>query len=80
MPTPNACTSCLMPFHKDPGHRENPNYCSYCFHDGKLAYEGSDLKTFQQVCYQSMLSHGTNKWLAKLYTFMIRFAPRWRQK
>jgi hypothetical protein len=27
-----------------------------------------------------MLSHGTNKWLAKLYTFMIRFAPRWRQK
>ncbi len=76
-----ACESCLMPFDKDPmGDKiENPRYCSYCFNNGKLCYEGTDLKEFQKVCYESMRKNGTPYILAKLYTFMIRFAPRWKK-
>lgn len=78
--TPHTyCESCMMPFAKDPGKRESDKYCSLCFKDGKLCYEGNDLQEFQKVAYQSMISRGTNKWLAKLYTFMIRFAPRWKK-
>ncbi len=73
------CHSCMMPFHKDKGVRENENYCSLCFSNGKLNYEGNDLKEFQRVVYKSMIDRGVNKWLAKLYTFMIRFAPRWKK-
>lgn len=69
----------MMPFAKDPGQRESDKYCSLCFKDGKLMYEGNDLKEFQKVAYESMLKRGTNKWLAKFYTFMIRFAPRWKK-
>lgn len=75
----NACESCLMPLVKDPGVRENPKYCSYCFRNGKLCYEGTDRKEFQAHAYQNMISHGTNPLLARLFAFLIRFAPRWRQ-
>lgn len=75
----NYCHSCLMPFYKDKGTRENTLYCSLCYHDGKLAYEGDNLKEFQKVCYQSMRSRGINPVLAWFYTFMIRFAPRWKK-
>lgn len=76
------CESCMMPFSKDPmgDKRENEKYCSYCFKDGKLCYEGNDLKEFQKVCYESMISHGTGKLKAKFFTWMIRFAPRWKNK
>lgn len=73
------CESCLMPFAKDPGERENDRYCSLCFKNGKLCYEGTDLKEFQKVCYESMLQSGMNKFLAKFYTWIIRFAPRWKK-
>ncbi len=73
------CESCMMPFAKDPGKRESDRYCSYCFKDGKLCYEGSDLKTFQKFSYDSMRKNGVNPLLARFYTFMIRFAPRWRK-
>jgi hypothetical protein len=69
-----------MPFHKDPGTRENEQYCSLCFANGKLSYEGTDLKAFQHMCYKSMRSRGTNPLLARFFTFMIRFAPRWKNK
>lgn len=75
----NACESCLMPFSKDTGIRENPRYCSLCFKDGKLRYEGNNLKEFQDVCYKSMRARGINPIAARLYTFMIRFAPRWKK-
>jgi hypothetical protein len=78
MPTKN-CESCLMPFDKDPGKRESEKYCSLCFKDGKLCYEGNDLKLFQSVCYQEMLKSGMNKYKAKFFTFLIRFAPRWKK-
>lgn len=69
-----------MPFSKDPGVRENPKYCSYCFKDGKLCYEGTDLKEFQRISYQNMRAHGTSAPMAWLYSYLIRFAPRWRGK
>lgn len=69
-----------MPFSKDTGVRENEMYCSYCFKNGELCYKGNDLKEFQKIAYDSMIANGTNKYLAKLYTFMIRFAPRWKKK
>lgn len=78
-PCANACESCLMPFAKDPGVRESDRYCSYCFKNGKLCYEGSDLKAFQDVCYRNMRAMGTPWFLAQFYTFMIRFAPRWKK-
>ena len=74
-----SCESCLMPFAKDPGTRESDRYCSYCFKDGKLCYEG-DLAGFKRICFQAMRDHGTSLPLAKFYTFMIGFAPRWRKK
>lgn len=68
-----------MPFAKDKGNRENPDYCSLCFRNGTLCYEGSDLKEFQRMCYKNMRANGVNFFAAKLYTFMIRFAPRWKK-
>ncbi len=73
------CESCLMPFYKDKGVRESDKYCSLCFKDGKLCYEG-DLEGFQKVCYESMRKRGMNKFKAWLFTYMIRFAPRWKNK
>jgi hypothetical protein len=74
------CESCLMPFAKDPGTRESDRYCSLCFHDGRLSYGGTDLKEFQRMCRVSMRARGVNPFLAWLYTFLIRFAPRWKDK
>ena len=76
----NQCHSCLMPFKKDPGNRESDIYCSYCFKDGGLLYKGNDLKEFQKICYHGMRCGGINPLLAKLFTFTIRFAPRWKNK
>jgi len=68
-----------MPFDKDPGKRESDKYCSLCFKNGKLCYEGNDVREFQKVCYQEMLKGGMNKYKAKFFTFLIRFAPRWKK-
>lgn len=76
----NTCESCLMPFKNDPGVRESERYCSLCFKDGRLCYEGNNLKEFQKISYDGMVQRGMNPFLATLYAFMIRFAPRWRKK
>ena len=73
-----TCESCLMPFSKDPGVRESDKYCSYCLKDGKLCYEGTDLKEFQAIAYKNMRAKGIGYLPAKFYTWMIRFAPRWK--
>lgn len=73
------CESCLMPFSKDTGTRESDKYCSLCFKNGKLCYEGTDLKAFQKACYESMVRGGMNKMTAKFFTWMIQFAPRWKK-
>jgi hypothetical protein len=75
----NMCASCLMPFSKDPGVRESAMYCSYCFKDGKLCYEGNDLNEFKRVCYENMIKGGMNKIKAKFFTYLIGFAPRWKK-
>ena len=75
-----SCAACMMPFTKDPGVRENSAYCSYCFNNGKLNCEGMNLSDFQAMCYQSMKKSGMHTILAKIYTWMIRFAPYWRNK
>ena len=69
-----------MPFSKDLGTRENEKYCSLCYKDGKLCYEGNDLKEFQRISYQNMVAGGMNKFKAKIFTYMIKFAPRWKKK
>ncbi len=68
-----------MPFSKDPGKRESDLYCSYCFQNGALCYKGNDLKEFQQACYKGMVAKGMNKIAARFFTFLVRFAPRWRK-
>ncbi len=70
----------MMPFKNDAGKRESDLYCSKCFRDGKLCYEGNDLKEFQATTYKNMVDGGMNKFKAKLFTWMIRFAPRWKKK
>lgn len=75
----NKCESCFMPFSKDPGKRESDKYCSYCFKDGKLCYEGNDVNEFKNVCYEKMVQRGMNKIQAKIFTWMIGFAPRWKK-
>lgn len=74
-----SCESCLMPFAKDPGPRESDRYCSLCYRNGKLCYEGDDLKEFQKVCYESMRKQGISKIRAHFFAWMIRFAPRWKK-
>lgn len=77
-----SCYSCMMPFKKDPlgANREDEKNCSYCYHDGKLAYEGNDVKEFKNKMYESIVSRGESKMLAKIYCFMAGFAPRWKSK
>ncbi len=75
----NSCESCLMPFDKDPGNRESEKYCSLYYKDGKFLYEG-DLKGFQKASYNAMKKNGMSTCKAKMFTFMIRFAPRWKSK
>lgn len=71
-----------MPLDEEHGqmNRENERYCTYCFKDGKLCYEGNDLKAFQRRSYEAMVGHGIGKCKAKFFAWMIRFAPRWRKK
>ena len=75
-----SCERCLMPFKKDTGKRESDLYCSYCFTNGAFVYLGNDLAEFQKYCYEAMIHRGINKYLAKIYTFTISFAPYWRRK
>lgn len=66
-----------MPFAKDPGTRESNQYCSLCFKDGQLCYQG-DLADFQKICYKAMVDSGMHPLLSKFYAWCIRFAPRWK--
>ncbi len=70
----------MMPLAQDPGPRQSDRYCSYCYKDGKLCYEGNDVKEFQRRAYKGMREHGMHPVKARLFTFFIRFAPRWRKK
>ena len=69
----------MMPFSKDTGIRKSDIYCSLCFKNGQLCYTGSDLKEFQKICYAQMRKNGISFLKAKFFTYMIRFAPRWKK-
>lgn len=73
-----SCESCMMPFVKDKGVRENEKYCSYCFNNGKLCYEGNDVNEFKKAMIDAIVARGEPKWKAKLFAFMAGFAPRWK--
>ena len=76
------CESCMMPFKKDPKgiEREDAKNCSYCYRDGKLCYEGNDVKEFKKAMIDDMVSRGEPKLKAQFFAWMAGFAPRWRNK
>lgn len=75
------CESCLMPLKKDPlgEKRESEKYCSYCFRDGKLCYEGNDVKEFKKAMIAAIVTRGESKTKARFFAFMAGFAPRWKK-
>lgn len=79
--THKNCESCMMPLDEAHGqmNRENERYCTLCFRDGELCYEGNDLKEFQRRAYENMIKGGMSPLKAKFFTFLIRFAPRWKK-
>ncbi|MCA9355320.1 hypothetical protein KC865_02105 [Candidatus Kaiserbacteria bacterium] len=74
------CDMCMMPFSQDKGNRENENYCSYCFKGGSLVYKGDSLQEFKKQSYEGMINNGVPKYQAKFFTWMIGFAPHWKDK
>ncbi len=68
-----------MPLNLDLGTSGSHIYCSLCFTEGEFIYKGNDINEFKSLCYKGMRERGINKWLAKFYTFLISFAPRWRK-
>lgn len=76
------CESCLMPFAKDPtgANREHEKYCSYCFTNGKLCYEGTDVREFKKAMIDAIVARGESKLKANLFAFMAGFAPRWKKQ
>ncbi len=73
------CESCMMPLAKDPKMSGSDKYCSYCFRDGKLVYQGNDVNEFKKHSYEAMTAKGMNPLKAKFFTWMIGFAPRWKK-
>lgn len=75
------CESCLMPFKKDPkgSKREHAKYCSYCFSNGRLRYEGTDVKEFKKAMIDVIVKRGESRLKAHLFAFMAGFAPRWKK-
>ncbi len=74
------CECCMMPLSKDPKKSGSDKYCSYCYVDGKLLAEGMTLKEFQKRSCDGMVEGGMNKFVAKFFSYMIRFAPYWKNK
>ncbi|MCA9364511.1 MAG: hypothetical protein KC736_01325 [Candidatus Moranbacteria bacterium] len=78
----DMCESCMMPLSKDPkgSQREHEKYCSYCFTDGKLCYEGNDVKEFKKAMVDAMVDRGEGRMKARFFAFLAVFAPRWKNK
>jgi hypothetical protein len=70
----------MMPFSKDSGVREDGRYCSYCYSDGTLHAEGMQLRDFKQLTFTAMREKGISWPMAKFYTWMIGFAPYWKER
>ncbi len=76
------CESCLMPFKKDLKgvHREHEKYCSYCYSNGKLHYEGNDVNEFKKTMIDAVVARGENRLKAQFFAWMAGFAPRWKKR
>jgi Putative zinc ribbon domain len=74
------CESCLMPFQKDPlgAKREHEKYCTYCYRDGKLCYEGDDVNEFKKAMVDAIVARGESRTKARFFAYMAGFAPRWK--
>lgn len=70
----------MMPLAKDESESGTEKYCSNCCQGGKLCYEGNDLQEFQKHAYDGMRAKGMGALKARVFTWLIRFAPRWRKK
>ncbi|MDR2496432.1 MAG: zinc ribbon domain-containing protein [Tannerellaceae bacterium] len=84
MPRANKfCQSCSIPLKKDPegggtnadGSR-NPKYCSYCYQKGAFTFSGT-AEEMQKKCMHIMMSNGTPKFMAWLFTRPIKKLERW---
>lgn len=71
-----------MPLAKDPlgQERESEKYCSYCFRDGKLCYQGSDVREFKKAMIAAIIARGESRLKAHVFAFMAGFAPRWKKR
>lgn len=81
------CQSCGMPLSKDPqgGGSEADGgkstvYCSLCYGEGKLYYEGEDVREFQKMVVDKMVENGWWRSLAWLFTRSIPSLSRWKKK
>ncbi len=68
-----------MPLDQDTGVSGSSRYCSMCYKDGEFRYKGNDRTEFQRMAYRGMRDRGMNPVMARIFTFTIRFAPRWKQ-
>lgn len=75
------CDSCLMPFSKDPKgeNREHEKFCTYCYSNGKLNYQGNNLKEFKKAMIAAIVARGESRIKAHIFAFMAGFAPRWKK-
>ncbi len=71
-----------MPFKKDPKgeQREHEKYCSYCYENGKLKYEGADVREFKKAMIEAIVARGESRTKARFFAFMAGFAPRWKKQ
>ncbi|AQQ70213.1 Putative zinc ribbon domain protein [Limihaloglobus sulfuriphilus] len=77
------CQSCGMPLKKDKGGGTNadkslnPDYCSYCYQEGKFTFEG-EFSEFQEFCKRRMIENGHSRLTAWLMTRGIKRLKRWQ--
>jgi hypothetical protein len=71
-----------MPLSKDPlgEKRESSQYCSFCFKNGTLVYEGTDVREFKRNMIEAIVARGESRLKAHFFAFMAGFAPRWKRK
>lgn len=72
------CVMCLMPKKNDDGVRENKNFCSYCFKDGKVCFTGTK-KEFVAMVKGKMKERKIPFLMREFFCYMIsNQAPYWK--
>ena len=78
------CQSCGMPMKKDPkggGSNSdgsiNPDFCSYCFENGKFTQENITAEEMQKFVIGKMKEMGFPGFLAKFFAKGIPKLKRW---